>query len=122
MTVIAGPSLGVVDDDPAESGDDGVAPDECLSCYLERVVETIGCHGDHSLMRTWIAAQPDRPKWVLMWATTFGGYCDCEVLFNATPRAPDEPKFTKVVCAQARAAMASYEYDADEEEDEYDLE
>lgn len=62
----------------------GVGEQECLYCYLVRMLEEFGCAGEnHQWTRRWIAAQPRPANWVLGWVKRNGGICcDCEVVMN----------------------------------------
>jgi hypothetical protein len=58
--------------------------DELLD-YVEAEVENAGC--DHSLRatRAWAAANEIDPAVLAESLGHFGGYCDCEVVFNVNP-------------------------------------
>jgi uncharacterized protein DUF2695 len=62
-----------------------VNDEECLYCYLTRMLDAFGCPtGTHRWTERWIAAQPRSAGWVLDWAKRNGGCCcDCEVVMNA---------------------------------------
>jgi hypothetical protein len=60
-----------------------VGDDECLYCYLVRMVGEYGCDSvGHFFTRQWIDSQSRRLDWVLGWVRSNGGFCDCEVVFN----------------------------------------
>ena len=65
---------------------DAPEQDECLRCYVERMVRARGCDTSLRFTRRWLEcssyANPDR---LLRWFESSGGYCDCEVLMNVLP-------------------------------------
>lgn len=57
--------------------------EDCLACYLERMVEQHGCDGTLRWTEHWQAGRPGRVEDLRAWVQARGGYCDCEVLTNA---------------------------------------
>ena len=82
-------------------------PDECLYCYLSRVMETFGCDHTVKLTRRWITAQQRSHNWVLRWAETQGGYCDCEVLLNTLRDDKRSARHRKVRCVPSYELAAT---------------
>jgi hypothetical protein len=74
-------------------------PGECLYCHLSRRLETVGCDHTLKLTRGWIDVQPRSARWVVRWAEIQGGYCDCEVMFNAFRDDKRSARHRKVRCA-----------------------
>lgn len=70
---------------------------ECLACYLTRMVEQFGCH-EHRFTRRWEAAQSRRMPALVRWAESQGGFCDCEVMFNAFGRGRRSAKHQRLQC------------------------
>jgi hypothetical protein len=58
-----------------------------LRDYLDSTMSGIGIPCDHTLARTaeWAKKEGLEVEKVLGSVREFGGYCDCEVLFNVTP-------------------------------------
>lgn len=58
-------------------------PQECLACYLWRVLPEFGCAG-HRLTRRWARGRArGTPDGLVRWASALGGCCcDCEVVMN----------------------------------------
>jgi hypothetical protein len=83
-------------------------PGECLYCHLVRTLETAGCDHSTKLTQRWISAQLRSARWVLRWAESQGGYCDCEVLMNAFRDDKVSARHRKVRCG------ASYDLSASE--------
>ncbi len=72
-------------------------PEECLRCYVDRMVADRGCDTTLRFTQKWLAASSvANPRRLLRWFESSGGYCDCEVLMNVLPdhwplaRATDE--------------------------------
>jgi hypothetical protein len=76
-----------------------VRPDECLYCFLNRMLETSGCDHRMRLTQKWIGVQPRSARWVIRWAETQGGYCDCEVILNVFRDDKRSARHRKVRCA-----------------------
>jgi hypothetical protein len=57
-------------------------PDECLFCYLVRMLDGFGCDTTLRWTDRWRDQQPVALCWLTAWLHSGGGYCDCEVLFN----------------------------------------
>jgi len=76
---------------------------ECLYCHLARTMEVAGCDHTLKLTQRWIDAQPRSARWVVRWAQTQGGYCDCELATNVFSDEKRSARHRKVRCA------ASYE-------------
>jgi hypothetical protein len=76
-------------------------PDECLYCYLLRMLYGYGCDGTRRFTRHWADAQRWRPGWLLGWARRRGGDCDCEIVTTVLC-ADDAPPPRRVVrCAES---------------------
>ncbi|GAA4194681.1 hypothetical protein GCM10022219_18350 [Microbacterium oryzae] len=56
---------------------------ECLVCFLSRMVAEFGCDGTHRFARRFRDLRVPRATGLEMRLARKGGYCDCEVLFNA---------------------------------------
>lgn len=58
-----------------------------LRGHLDVTISEVGIPCDHTLSRTveWAKEQGLEVDRVLASVREFGGYCDCEVLFNVTP-------------------------------------
>ncbi len=70
--------------------------DECLMCYLQRVVEAFGCDTTLRWSQRWIRHQRNVRRRVGGLSRELrrrGGFCDCEVLMNVygdrVPNTPD---------------------------------
>ena len=59
-----------------------VEPDECLCCYLVRMLEQFGCDGRHRFTEHWRDARPRPMPALIRRLESRGGFCDCEVVFN----------------------------------------
>ena len=59
----------------------GPEPQECLRCFVLRMVSRHGCDGGFRYVRSWQQATSAPPS---MFAALErdGGYCDCEVVLN----------------------------------------
>jgi len=85
-------------------------PEECLSCYLLRVLGHVGCDGELTLSRRWLAGRRPRPGVRGLRTTRFaeelgrrGGFCDCEVLFNCfASELPDDASTPLPPCTHGR--------------------
>ena len=66
-----------------------LAPDQLrdLRSYLDATISELGIPCDHTLSRTmeWAKREGLEVERILASMREFGGYCDCEVLFNVTP-------------------------------------
>lgn len=64
---------------------DGTAPDasECLPCYVDRMVTRHGCDNTLRWSLHWRDARAPRAAKLDRRLEDRGGFCDCEVLFNA---------------------------------------
>lgn len=62
------------------------SPDECLRCYVDRMVDAHGCDTSLRFTQKWLAnSSVTNPRRLLRWFQRNGGYCDCEVLMNVLP-------------------------------------
>jgi len=62
--------------------------EECLPCYLFRVVGQHGCDNKLTWTHAWqgcVRARRYRTGGLTAWLRSHGGYCDCEVLMNVYP-------------------------------------
>ena len=62
---------------------------ECLRCYLMRMLAESGCDGTHRWTLRWRDVRAPRATGLATALERRGGYCDCEVIFNAMPEYPD---------------------------------
>lgn len=62
---------------------------ECLRCYLLRMLDESGCDGSHRWTLRWRNARAPRASGLISRLQRQGGYCDCEVIFNAMPDYPE---------------------------------
>jgi hypothetical protein len=74
-------------------------PGECLYCFLIRMMETVGCDHTHASTLRWITAQPRSARWVLRWAESQHGICDCEVVSSVFRDEKRSVRHRKVRCA-----------------------
>lgn len=80
------------------------AVDECLYCYLRRMLKEFGCTNDHRFTERWALGRRVRGRPVLEWAQDTGGCCcDCEVLTNSFGRRSTRRQ--GLLCADARADL-----------------
>ncbi len=79
------PDLGRLDREVEGVPDQETAPlpDECLPCYLYRMVDTQECERDFRWVHRWQHAQLARLAGLDDWLNERGGHCDCEVLYYA---------------------------------------
>ncbi len=65
--------------------DDPPAPnaDECVLCYLARMLQSHGCDTTLRWARRWRDARLPRATGLERRFEARGGYCDCEVVMNA---------------------------------------
>jgi hypothetical protein len=80
--------MSLVDDVESELRATGAAlvavhDDECLSCYLERMLAAHGCDGTLRFALTWAAVRRLPLRGFRRRLTGNGGYCDCEAIMNA---------------------------------------
>lgn len=59
-----------------------VDDDECLYCYLLRMLRDFGCSGTLNWTLRWCEFQLRPTGWVPGWVRRNRGYCDCEVVLN----------------------------------------
>jgi hypothetical protein len=62
---------------------------ECLRCYLMRMIDESGCDGSHRWTPRWQRAHAPHASGLIPRLRRQGGFCDCEVIFNAMPDYPD---------------------------------
>lgn len=67
---------------------------ECLSCYLVRMLQARGCDGQLLWAGVW--RDHTHPQWHALEERLRdqGGYCDCEVLCNVSPPRHEPPEGT----------------------------
>ena len=58
-------------------------PAECVLCYVERMLTGFGCDGTLRWVRRWRDTLRPRSTALERRMGSRGGYCDCEVFFNA---------------------------------------
>jgi hypothetical protein len=73
------------------------------------MLETRGCEHTLTLTSRWIDFQQRSARWVIRWAESQGGYCDCEVMFNAFPDNKRSARHRKVRCAPSYGAASLME-------------
>ncbi len=70
----------------APAGSEAPGRDECLRCYVDRMVGGHGCDTSLRFTQRWLAESSfTNPQRLLRWFESSGGYCDCEVLMNVLP-------------------------------------
>jgi Protein of unknown function (DUF2695) len=62
---------------------------ECLRCFLLRMINEFGCDGTHRWTVRWRGERAPRARALLRRLERLGGGCDCEVLLNVFPDYPD---------------------------------
>ena len=79
-------------------------PQECLQCYLIRMLRDHGCTG-HRFTRRWAASRPRGTEdGLVRWASDRGGCCcDCEVVMNSLRSPKSASRRGGVLCAAAYA-------------------
>jgi Protein of unknown function (DUF2695) len=78
-------------------------PNECLYCYLCRMIDEFWCCGDHRFTKTWADGRRVRGRPIVDWARATHGYCDCEVLLNSLGRR--STRRVGLVCAGVRRRL-----------------
>jgi len=63
-------------------------PDECLRCFLLRMITEFGCDGTYRWTIRWRDVRSTQPRGLLDQLGRRGGFCDCEVLMNVFPDYP----------------------------------
>ena len=71
--------------------------DECLRCYLLRMITEFGCDGTYRWTIRWRDVRAAKPGGLLGQLERRGGCCDCEVLMNVFPDYP--PVSVALPCA-----------------------
>ena len=64
------------------NGITATVPDECLYCYLIRMLDSFGCDNTLRWAQRWREQQAGSYGWLVSWLRRGGGFCDCEVIFN----------------------------------------
>ena len=62
--------------------------DECLRCYLLRMIYEFGCDGHLRWTTRWRETRAPVARGLLRRLQNLGGYCDCEVVANVFPAYP----------------------------------
>ena len=62
--------------------------DECLRCYLLRLITEFGCDGTYRWTIRWRDVRASSPRSLLSLLSRRGGFCDCEVLMTVFPDYP----------------------------------
>jgi hypothetical protein len=78
----------IADHVETKDGNPGPGENECLRCYLLRMLHESGCDGTHRWTLRWRDARAPRASGLIRGLERRGGYCDCEVIFNAYPGYP----------------------------------
>lgn len=68
--------------------DDVPGAEECLLCYLERVLSAAGCDGSLRWTRRWRKARAPHLTGLERTLRSRGGFCDCEVVVNVLAGPP----------------------------------
>jgi len=63
-------------------------PDECLRCFLMRMITEFGCDGTYRWTIRWRDVRAAATRNLLNQLSRRGGFCDCEVLMNVFPDYP----------------------------------
>jgi hypothetical protein len=61
---------------------------ECLRCFLLRMVYEFGCDGTHRWAKRWRGERAPQARSLLRRLERMGGCCDCEILLNVYPDYP----------------------------------
>src|SRR5260370_3240270 len=62
--------------------------DECLRCFLLRMITEFGCDGTYRWTIRWRDVRAAQPGGLLRQFELRGGCCDCEILLNVFPDYP----------------------------------
>lgn len=62
--------------------------EECLRCFLLRMLGEFGCDGTHRWTIRWRGVRAPAANGLLSRLAELGGCCDCEVLMNVFPHYP----------------------------------
>jgi Protein of unknown function (DUF2695) len=62
--------------------------DECLRCYLLRMISEFGCDGRHRWTIRWRDLRTPAARGLVRRLQNLGGCCDCEVVLNVFPAYP----------------------------------
>jgi Protein of unknown function (DUF2695) len=62
--------------------------DECLRCFLLRMITEFGCDGTYRWTIRWRDVRASQPAVLLRQLKQRGGCCDCEILINVFPDYP----------------------------------
>lgn len=86
--------------------------DECLYCYLVRMLNEFGCNG-HRFSEQWRDAQPRPLPGMMNWLSRNGGCCcDCEVVMNVFRPGRRTQRHRRFQCeASYQAALAAEAHD-----------
>jgi len=68
-------------------------PDECLACYVWRVLGDLGCNASLRWVPRWRDAMAPRATALERKLARRGGFCDCQLFLNvwAAPGSPTAP-------------------------------
>jgi hypothetical protein len=58
------------------------APEECVLCYVERMVDSFGCDNTLRWARHWRDLRQPRATGLERRLESRGGFCDCEIFLN----------------------------------------
>jgi len=64
------------------------AEQECLRCFLLRMINEFGCDGRHRWTVRWRDVRAPKAGALVRKLSELGGCCDCEVLLNVFPHYP----------------------------------
>jgi len=77
--------------------------EECLYCYLHRMLGRFGCDGTHEWTERWRDQQAKPFEWLLDSVKGRGGCCcDCEVVYNVFRDDRTSPRHRLLRCAASR--------------------
>jgi Protein of unknown function (DUF2695) len=87
---MAATMTGTIPDSAAGAPDDSPEPEECLRCYLTRMVTAHDCDNTRKWTINWRDLHAPADRRLLRRIEDRGGICcDCEVLFNVWPEDPE---------------------------------
>jgi len=80
-------------------------PDECLRCFLIRMITEFGCDGTYRWTIRWRDVRATALSSLLSQLSRRGGFCDCEVLMNVFP---DYPQVSVVLPCAGQSRLSSW--------------
>jgi hypothetical protein len=70
---------------------------ESLFKFVETSVDANGCDHSRRFTEKWLGLNKVSPESVLRWLESNGGFCDCEVIFNAMQHWRENRDITKTL-------------------------